>query len=114
MATKLPFMIIEIRPIIGKQFEVGNRSGKTFTCYLHIFGQNRGARDDIASYLQENLPMGITYSDYTGGSAVDYGRGKIEVQDTPTVDEYAVPSDKVEEASITNWSVVRFTAKVKQ
>lgn len=113
----LPFVVLEVQDIVGAQFELGNRNGRTFEVYLHIWGRSRIERHDIASYLQDNIPTGIDYLDFSAdadGDGVDYGRGKIERGDNVNVDNVAIPMQQITELSLLNASLVSFSARVKQ
>lgn len=103
--TTLPMFIVSVENMIYNQFELGNRSGRTFDVYFHIFAASRGERDDIAAYFQENFSSNIPYNDYTTGVGVDWGRGKIQYQPNGmTADNMIVPNSTITEASLYNWT----------
>lgn len=111
--STLPTAIIEINTVLGNAFELGNRAGREFETSIHIFGQTRGQREDIASYLQDNFPHGVTIHDYTSGSAGASTLGKIEmIDDSPTVVEEHIPDSRIEERSIYNWNRVTWRSRV--
>ena len=113
-STICPLTVIEVQPIEGQTFELGNRAGRQFTVFFHCFGRTRGEAREIASYFQDNLNQGIAFNDYTSGSAVDYGYGKIErMASKPNVYSYPIPDNKMYARDVTNWYVVEFDARTK-
>jgi len=111
--TTLPFIVIELQNITREPFELGNDKGRNFIVFIHVFGRNRGERDDIASYLQDNLARGITYYDFSSGIGVAYSftilrLGGILVSDSP------ITGDGREEASLSNWTILSFKAMTQQ
>lgn len=107
-ATTLPFIVLEFRPSMAP-FELGNRSGLYFQSFLHVFGRNRGERDDIGCLLQRNIGETITIYDYSTGSAVADGTS-MEID--PVIDVYDAPpgaSELEAEASLLNVTVVSFS-----
>ena len=111
--TTLPLAVLEINRVEGNAFELGNRAGREFDVDLHVFGQTRGQREDIASYIQDAFPHGVTIYNYTSGSAGASTLGKIEmIDDSPTVTEEHIPDSKIEERSIYNWCRVTWRNRV--
>jgi hypothetical protein len=111
--TTLPMVILDLLDIEGNAFELGNRKGRDFDTNIHVFGNTRGQREDIASYLQDNIPHGITIYDYTSGSAGASTLGTILMtDDSPTVVEEKIPNDNIQERSLYNWSRVTWRSKV--
>ena len=113
MATTLPFIVLEVQNIDAEEFEMGNRSGKNFDVFWHVFGKSRGQRDDIACYLQEHAKAdaAISYYDYSSGSGITMGfpiqiMGKIRVVDSPP------PDKEIQEYSLANWAIVSFSCAV--
>lgn len=107
-ATALPLVMIEVARIRKAPFEIGNREGRYLQVFLHVFGRNRGERDDLASLLQDNIGQSIDICDYSSGSAVVDGTS-IEIG--PEIDQWDAPvaSDSLrEEASLLNMSIVSF------
>jgi len=114
MATTLPFIVLEVQNIDAEEFEIGNRLGRNFDVFWHVFGNSKGVRDDVASYLQDSAKAdgSIPYNDYSSGS-VSMGfpiqlDGRITVVDSPP------PDNEIQEYSLANWSIVHFMARTLQ
>lgn len=114
----LPFILIELNPIIRRTAELGRQARKA-DLNLHIYGRNRGERDDLASYLQDWLTTSgsghtISIKDYTAGQGqpeVDEGKpGPVAVWT-----EAPIPEWMRDEASLANHNIVstEVTFKVK-
>lgn len=106
--TTLPFIVLEVSRIEQTQFELGNRDGRHLQCYLHIFGKNRGERDDLASMFQDNIGQAIVVKDYSSGVGVADGT-VIEIE--PGVEQFDAPpkaEELVAEASLLNMTIVSF------
>lgn len=105
----LPFILIEINPIIRGTVELGRQARKA-DLNLHCFGRNRGERDDLASYLQDWFTTSgsghtIPIYDFTAGLGqpqIDEGMpGQVAVwTQAPT------PEWQREEASLSNHNIV--------
>jgi len=102
--TELPCIVLETQ-ITKSLFELGNRSGRALTFFLHVFGKTRGERDDLASMFQDDIGQAITVYNYSTGSGVADGT-RIELD--PIVPQFDVPLDK-EEASLLNLTVVSYS-----
>ena len=50
--TELPMVIIEVNTL-ARPYQLGDTRGRLSLSRLHVFGRNRGQRDDIASMLQD-------------------------------------------------------------
>ena len=113
--TSLPFLVIETQSVVRRPFELGNRHGRSVRTFVHVFGRVRGQRDDIASYLQDNLPAAIDYYDFSqsaSGSALGWNivmDDEITVEDAPPV-----PGAVYSESSLNSWSILSFEATLKQ
>lgn len=106
--TTLPFIVLEVSRIEQTQFELGNRGGRYLQVYLHIFGKNRGERDDLASMFQDNIGQAITVKDYSSGTGVADGT-VIAIE--PGVEQYDAPpsaDELIAEASLLNMTIVSF------
>lgn len=115
METTLPFVIIEMRNLTRQPFEIGNRTGHESKVFLHIFGRTRGDRDDIASYLQDNIPDAFQYYDFTTGSSGSAVTGtmitlsdKSDIEDVP-----GIPDEVITESSLSNWNMLSFETSLK-
>lgn len=70
-----PQVVIEINKYRSRPFEIGNRSGRWIEAYIHVFGQNRGQRDDLGSFVMDYFGNSLAIKDYsalnTAGSVVE-------------------------------------------
>lgn len=113
----LPLIVVEVNPIRRNTSELG-RQARNVDLNLHIFGRNRGERDDLASYLQDWLSTsgsGHTPSikDYTAGE----GQPEVDTGMFGPVDVWSVlpvPEWQREEASLTNHNIVSTTVTFKR
>lgn len=117
MATTLPFVVLEVQNVKREPFEIGTREGRTFDVFWHVFGNSRGVRDDIASYLQDAVMSdgSIPYNDYSSGSAVAYTFPiQLDSRELVTVVDSPPPDREIQEYSLANWSIVSFSARTLQ
>jgi len=112
METTLPFIALEVQNIGREAHELGtDGTGRQITVFIHVFGKSRGERDDISSYLQDNIGRSIPFNDYTtAGSPAAYTypiqrTGGIEVSDVPPI-----TNEQLQEHSLANWNIVLFKA----
>ena len=106
--TELPMVVMEYSRVRAAPFELGNQSGRTITCFAHVFGKNRGQRDDVSSLIQDQIDASsVVVYDYTSGSGIADG---TVIQVSPFVDVYEAPAGGKtrEEATLLNLSVVSF------
>lgn len=118
--TELPMVIIETSTL-ARPYQLGDTNGRLSTANLHVFGQNRGQRDDIASMLQDVFAKNMT----TSGSVVpfpvyDYiSSGSSVLIETAHVDPgVSVETQTVggleqHEASTSQWAIVSFSFQTK-
>jgi len=70
-----PQVVVEIQEYRTLPFEMGNRSGRKITAQVHVFGQNRGQRDDLASFIMDyigaSLPIKTFNANNTAGTIVE-------------------------------------------
>lgn len=70
-----PQVVIEIDEYVKRPFELGNREGRWVTAWIHVFGQNRGQRDDLGSfivdYIGATLPIKSYSASDTAGTQVE-------------------------------------------
>jgi hypothetical protein len=59
--TELPMIIIETSTL-ARPYQLGDTNGRLSTANLHVFGKNRGQRDDMASMLQDVFAKNMTTS----------------------------------------------------
>lgn len=60
-----PQIVVEIDRYATMPFELGTRSGRIVTACVHVFGQNRGQRDDLASFIVDYIGTTLTIYDFT-------------------------------------------------
>jgi hypothetical protein len=118
--TELPMIIIETSTIT-RPFQLGDTNGRLSTANLHVFGKNRGQRDDIASMLQDVFAKNMT----TTGSVVpfpvydfqDAGASTLveiaHIHPGVTVETQTVGGLEQHESSLTNWNIVSFSFETK-
>ena len=112
----LPLLILEVSPFVGDVVEIG-RAARQAELNVHVFGRNRGERDDLASYLQDYLMTSgsgnrIVVRDYgvTGTPQLDTGEVQLPVSvwNIPRVPEF-----QREEASVSNENIVNCVVRFK-
>lgn len=118
--TEVPIIIIETSTL-ARPFELGNTQGRLSTANLHVFGRNRGQRDDIASMLQDVFARNMI----TTGSVVPFpvydfqDAGASELVETALIDpgisvEYPTIGElEQHESSLTSWAIVSFSFQTK-
>ena len=112
----LPLIIVDVGSITFDTVEIGLLA-RTASVNLWVYGQNRGVRDDIASYLQTWLATSgsgnvITVRNYGVAGNPELDKGEVQ---TP-VSVYAVtdvPEYQRVEASMRNSNVVTFNVRFK-
>ena len=113
---ELPLVIVEINPISAYVAELGAISRRA-EVRVHVYGSNRGERDDLASIVQEYLSTagkGNTLSIYDYGQTATpkIGDGVVEMP----VDVYYIaniPEWRRVEASTSNLNIVEFTVLLR-
>lgn len=105
----LPLIVLDISPFSVGVTELG-RAAREVEVNAHVFGSNRGERDDIASYLQDYLATSgsgnrITVRDYgtSGTPQLDTGEVQLPVQ-VHSVSQ--VPEFERDAAATSNHNVV--------
>lgn len=105
----LPMAIVETRLSQHQPFELGNRNGHRFECYVHILGRMTGERKDLCDLVDEAMDGYVPVNDYTTGSAAFLENGVIE-NGQVDIQEYVLSRDELrQDAVIDNWSTVGFT-----
>lgn len=117
--TELPLIIVATSTL-ARPFQLGDSNGRLSAAQLHVFGKNRGQRDDMASMLQDVFAGNMTTSgsapfpvyDYiSSGSSVFVETAHIEPGigvETPTVGGL-----EQHESSTANWNTVSFSFSTK-
>ena len=118
--AELPMLIIEISTLT-RPFELGNTQGRFSMANLHVFGRNRGQRDDIASMLQDVFQGNMITTGSVGPFPVyDFqDAGASTLVETAHIDpgiavEYpAVGGLEQHESSLSQWATVSFSFSTK-
>jgi len=102
--AQLPTIIIEV-DTQNTVLQLG--SDGTFWCEikLHVFGRDRGERDDIASAIIENVKS-IRIYDYSVSSTVVLDTQSLESDNSGNIwytDQDELPQSLVEEGSLREW-----------
>jgi len=117
---ELPMIIIETSTL-ARPFQLGDTNGRLSTANLHVFGKNRGERDDFASMLQDVFAKNMT----TTGSVVpfpvydfqDAGASTLvetaHIHPGVTVETQTVGGLEQHERSTANWNIVSFSFETK-
>jgi len=106
VADKVPLIVVEIDTVAKMSHEVGNRNGHIAACALNIFGDTRGSRDDISSYLRDQFGLTFSIKDYgTAGSPV---LDTAFLLDEPSVSTISLGEDVGKEGSLWNFNVMSF------
>ena len=114
-------MIIIETSTLARPFQLGDTNGRLSMGNLHVFGKNRGERDDMASMLQDVFAKNMT----TSGSVVpfpvyDYiSSGSSALVETAHIDlgvsvePQIVGGLEQHESSTANWNIVSFSFQTK-
>jgi hypothetical protein len=119
--TQVPLIVIEMS-LISDPYQLGDAGGKFGVGRLHVFGRNRGERDDMASMLQDVLAGTMATLDGTAPFPVyDYlSTGLRTLVETahinPGIDvtPIRVGEEETFESSTLNWNQVSFSFRTKQ
>ena len=81
IAQVLPMVVVEVPETTFRPYELGNRNGARYEAFYHIFGKNRGERDDLSTFLAKNLAVQVPIYDFTSGSGalIEYALLEDEV-----------------------------------
>jgi len=101
----LPMMVVELGTIQKRPFELGNRKGRRVPVWVHVFGRQRGERDDLASLVADGVGAAVPIYDYSSGSAL---LENAVVEDDIYIEPYVVPESYRVEGSLDEWSIVKF------
>lgn len=109
--AQLPFIAIDVN-IQKAPYQLGDREGRRVSTDLHIFGRSRGERDDLASFVADNLTV-ITVKNYNEfafkGFAADAEMCKGEIVDEPMMTPMSImPEEESLEGSLDNWLMLSF------
>ena len=114
-----PQVIVEVDLYMRDPFELGNRSGRYVDLLIHVFGRNRGERDDIGSFIADYFGATLAIKTYsasnTTGTKVEDALVDplVKVKDifTPRIEKIGA----VEAATdILGWTSVALSLRPKQ
>jgi hypothetical protein len=106
VVDKVPLIVVEIDTVAKMPHEVGNRNGHVAACALDIFGDTRGSRDDLSSFLRDQFGLTFPIMDYgTSGSPVI---DTAFLLDEPSVTTLSLGEDVGKEGSLWNFNVMSF------
>lgn len=118
--TELPMVIVETTTF-SRPYQLGDTQGRLSTANLHVFGKNRGQRDDFASMLQDVFAGNMTtvsavvpfpvYNYISSGSSVLVETALIDPG--ISVKTQTVGGLEQIEASTANWNIVSFSFQTK-
>jgi hypothetical protein len=70
-----PQVVVEVDSYESMPFELGNRSGRCIYMLIHVFGKNRGERDDIGGFIADYFGSAVDIKSYAAtnhaGTVVD-------------------------------------------
>ena len=104
-----PQVVIEIQEYRKRPFEMGNREGRWITAWVHVFGLDRGQRDDLGSfivdYLGSSLPIKSYSASDTAGTIVETA---LIDPDRVVSDQFTSRLDQALDGVTLGWSLVEF------
>lgn len=104
--TKLPLVVVEVS-YLTQPHQLGDTKGRLNQAFLHVFGRNRGQRDDISSMLQDAVTTFPIYNYYYERGLTTMPERAHVVGDVEVVPQ-SVGESAIHESSLLNWSIVRF------
>jgi hypothetical protein len=109
-----PFIVVEIDFYESRPFELGNRQGRHVEPIIHVFGTNRGERDDLGSFIADYFGRSLSIKTYPSGVEVE----DALIEDTIIVrDIFTARMEKVENnelaGSLLGWTSVSFGINCK-
>ena len=106
-----PQVVFEIDTYRRLPFEMGNRNGRRIRAYIHVFGQNRGQRDDLSAFIGDYFGTALAIKTYPSGVTVEDALldDEIIVEDMYTPRIESIES----QATLLGWSRVTFSFTTK-
>lgn len=90
---------------------MGNRNGRRIRAYVHVFGQNRGQRDDLSAFIGDYFGTALAIKTYPSGVVVE---DALLDDDIVVEDMYSPKIESVEsQATLLGWSRVTFSFTTK-
>lgn len=110
----LPIVQVEVVRTRRRPFELGNQRGRWTDVQLHVWGRSRGERDDLGSFLADNLGAAIPiYTFPTSGSTAVFSEYAI-VHDEIDLENVESNDALRQEGSLDLWQIVTFSMQSKQ
>lgn len=119
--TQVPLIVIEMS-LMSDTYQLGDTGGRFGVGRLHVFGRNRGERDDMASMLQDVFAGSMATQDGTVPFPIYnyHSSGSSTLVETAHINEgvditpIRVGEDETFESSTLNWNQVSFSFRTKQ
>lgn len=108
-----PQVVVEIDKYQARPFELGNRSGRWVTAWIHVLGQNRGQRDDIGSFIMDYFGNALDIKDYSASNTVGTVVDSAILDDDREVEDMYTPRLEVELAGGLLMGHTRVTLKFR-
>jgi hypothetical protein len=101
---RLPLVVVGVTPNTRTHYELGSRNGHVLTMELDIFGNNRGNRDDLASFFQDNWPLMVNIKNYdaAGSPVID----TFEMLGEPDNVTVSLRDEAAKEGTLYNFNIV--------
>lgn len=111
---QLPLVSVETIRVNKRSFELGNRNGRRTDIRLHVFGRQRGERDDLGSFLADNFGVGVPIYTYpTNGDAPTLLETGI-VRDDIDLENHTVDEPSRQDGALDLWQIVTLSIETKQ
>lgn len=110
-----PQILVEINTYEARPFEVGNRAGRHIVCDVHVFGKNRGERDDLACYLMDFIGSSLEIKTYSAANPDGTKVDDALIDDKKTVEDiYTTRADAGMSGLALDWTrfCFGFTTKI--
>lgn len=106
----LPLVVLETS-VVREPFELGNSHGRRTTMFMHVVGRTRGERDDLASFLADNLGASMPIYDYSTSTPVLIEQGTLDP--SISIDNVPIRDSLREESSLDAWAMLTLTVLTK-
>lgn len=114
-----PQIVIEVDLYESTPFEMGNRAGRQVDFLIHVFGRNRGERDDLGGFIADYFGTSLAIKTYsatnTTGTAIE-----TALIDPPIIRVKDIFTARLEKANqielntaLLGWTSVSFSIKPK-
>ena len=114
-----PQVVIEVDLYESEPYQLGDRAGRQVDFLFHVFGKNRGERDDIGGFIADYFGTGLDIKTYsatnTTGTVVE-----TALVDPPIIRVKDIFTPRIEKASqieintaLLGWTTVSLSIKPK-